>query len=592
MDLNCTSIKLLSTPLAMSNIEQNATEFSLQIDSTDSPLSISKVTTADIDSQTDEQFGDDEKPKLREQLESITQEIHLNREQHTTEKEQFETSLCEERIKSTQLSVQVEQLQNDKEQLQLVIEQLQKEREQLTDSDNTKCTQLQLQLEELNKEKEELLELLKTQQIKTTQLFTQVEQLNEEAESLRSSTKEHQVLMADKENNLSQIETENRLLQSSNEELKVTSDDLSHQLDECKLEVSAQKTVVGQQEVFIEQYQREKEELKECVDEGMATKDNLLTQLNNIQVDQSTATEKFELEQTRLKEMVEILNEQLEKLRGELEESQAEKNMLIVQANQVQDLANVSKRLNEKELQLNHATEQFEDETKILQQKYDKLESELLQLKETSTEDKQLHTSRYQRAQVAINSLKSQLDKAQQQVRNAERREKESKEKLTVIEGKFSSTNNIVLQLETSERQKKEVLKRMEDKLLEYEKEKKEFIRRAEEAEKKMKVCENDLKRSQNERDKALRESKEKKAKLCEEIGALKTKCIDISTQGDIHMKHAMEVERELKELKRDVGLISPPTSLEATDSPAVPFKPFPPPASSSKVVMTVSVGT
>ncbi len=196
-----------------------------------------------------------------------------------------------------------------------------------------------------------------------------------------------------------------------------------------------------------------------------------------------------------------------------------------------------------------------------------------------------------QKAQVAINSLKSQLDKAQQQVRNAESKEKESEEKLTVIEGKIASTNNVALQLQTSERHKKEALKIMENKLSEYERERKEFKKRAEEAKKKITVCENDLKQSRNERDKVLSESKEKQAKCYEEIEVLKAKCIDISTERDIHMKHAMEAERELKEHKRDMGL-SPPASLDPSESPSVPFKPFPPPASSSKVVMTVSIGT
>ena len=126
------------------------------------------------------------------------------------------------------------------------------------------------------------------------------------------------------------------------------------------------------------------------------------------------------------------------------------KKVLIRQANQVQDLANISQKLREREheiqrlnQELNHmssklknSTEGFEDEIKKLCRTRDELQSELLSCKNKNESERKRHDSRYQHAQVAISSLKMQLEKAHIQVENAESRAKESLVKFRTLEGK------------------------------------------------------------------------------------------------------------------------------------------------------------
>ncbi len=508
VDLNCSSVQLLlSTPLAMSDA---TVPTSSQVDSmAHSSLVSSKITTAEIDTQTNEHFEVDEKLKLYKQLESITEELRLERTRCTTEKEQFDIILSNEQSKNTQL--------------QLEIDGLRKEKEEFVGTKSVLS-------EVINKEKQELLKQLDTELIKITQLSVQVKHSNEEIESLKSDN-------------------------------------------------AIQQSRLDQQETVTQNYQCEQDRLQQCVDELNTARDDLLTQLSDAQNVQSFTARKCELERAESSELVRILTEQVAKLKKEFGESQTEKDMLQAQANKVQDLASISKKLNDRELeiqQLNQelhaanvklktAKEQFDNEVKTLRTKCNELESKLLQLEQTNTEKQQQLESLHQ---VATKSLKSQLEKAQQLVENAQQKEKESIEKLVAIEDKLTSTYSLAQKLETSDKRAQEQLKNLSDKLLDNEDERNEILKREMQA--------------QKDFDKLLRELEEKQAEQCVEIE-------DLKAQRDSYMKHAMEMERELKEHQR--GMVSQPTSLEVGEFSSSPPKPHLLPVAASKVVMTVSIG-
>ena len=693
VDVNCTSVRLLSTPLAGAELQ---TELSTQVDSTESPLSsqsASKPVTTEMEIQTEDYIFVEEVPKVEKakldetklQLESVTQEMLRSREHFRTEKEDQEKLLNEERSKSTQLLVQIEKLSEDKRTLQHLREELE----------------------------------------------------------LRIAEKDGEILEA---------RAERKRLHSSVETLTTASEQVANELEMYKNENLELKSLLQQQEkVVLENkklYREEKDSLEQCVSELRASRDKLLTTVNNTEEELKQCRGKYQ----RLNEMNEMCQEQIEHLSSELEGSRSEKEVLIRQANQVQDLANISQKLQDREheiqrlnQELNHmsskfkiSTENFEEERTALHKSRDELQAELLSFKDKTEAERKRYDTRYQHAQVAISNLKSQLEKAQVQVENAECRAKESLLKLRTIEESVTSTNNDLVerleasekrrrkveemlesssnqrrqveeQLEVSEKQRRQIEERLESsdmqrrqaeemlgsndkqrrqieerlevsekqrtqveemlessdkqkrqleerlvgteeqriqleqrlevsekqrkqseelskkqmreieeklrlserlqketlesvtekvyeinalekKLSEYEREKKELIKKIEEAEKKLETVESDLKLTKTDKETALQLLRVKQDKLIEEKEQLEEQCTDIKSQRDSYMKHAMEVERELKELlRRDVGL-SPPTSLEI-DSPMRP-KPFPPAGPSSKSVLTVSVGT
>ena len=174
--------------------------------------------------------------------------------------------------------------------------------------------------------REELEKLLSEERSKTSQLLAQIEELSKEKEALQHSVDEYEVEIKEKDN---KILVESETLRSDIDTLTHTTESLTHELESSRTENLKLKSLLQQQEKAVhenkELYRDEKESLEQCISELRASRDKLLTQVNNVQHELATSRKKYETDCLRLKQMTEMLQEQVEHLNSELEGSQSEK---------------------------------------------------------------------------------------------------------------------------------------------------------------------------------------------------------------------------------------------------------------------------
>ena len=588
----CSSVKLLASTTTVSVSEANTNEISSQTDSSENtePLQAAK-DALDLglvvrDSLTETATPTDSSAQLEgtleqrltqctSELESVTKELLLTREQVSSERENSEKVLSELQTKNSELSAKVEQLVKENEDVRLEMEE--------------QCKEAEKRLAQAELEKEQLLSKADQAGARHDNLTSDLEQYKLKNEELANLLQQQEATIRDNTR-----QSEHELNEKQNLE------ELVSQLKTSNIELVSKR-----------------ESLELSLSQTLARS----TQSDEVCVRLETETKR--------------LDEELQRLSKELEKTQFEKEVLITQANQAQDLTHMSQMLQKWEAEVGHLKQELNIVNSKLRDAEENVNSSTSKLSALKKEFEVLtvdHKSlkseghrqelRHQQAQMTIVRLRTQLEAAitkneelTSKAVDAERRAKENLSKLHNIEGNVAAKNNSASaeeRLELCERHKREAERRaemaerraemaerraemaeskvkvMESKISEYnlqitkledvlsaeKKEKEKLTKELEEA-----LIDSDGRRKETE--KMLEESEQRQKESFEKLSGcltentlLKSRLSDVENERDSHMKRGMEMERALKEVRRDVGQTSPTLTHSGTSDAVAVQKP------------------
>ena len=503
----------------------------------------------------------------------------------------------------------------------------------------TQCTselesvtkELLLTREQVSSEKGNSEKVLSELQTKNSELSAKVEQLVKENEDVRLEMEEQCTIYKEAEKRLAQAELEKEQLLSKADQAGANHDNLTSELEQYKLKNEELANLLQQQEATIRDNTRQsehelnkKQNLEELVSQLKTSNIELVSKRESLELSLSqTLARSTQSDEVcvRLETEAKKLDEELQRVSKELEKTQFEKEVLITQANQAQDLTHMSQMLQKWEAEVGHLKQELNivnsklwDAEENVNSSTSKLSALKKEFEVLTVDHKSLESEghrqelRHQQAQMTIVRLRTQLEAAitknkelTSKAVDAERRANENLSKLHNIEGNVAAKNNsasVEERLELCERHKREAERRaemaeskvkvmdieiseyklqitkLEDVLSAEKKAKEKLTKELEDA-----LIDCDGKRKETEKmleesEQRQKESFEKLSGCLTEIRLLKSRLSDVENERDSHMKRGMEMERALKEVRRDVGQTSPTLTHSGTSDAVAVQKP------------------